>query len=263
MGNSYQVVADTLGSRKSRKVANNSYLCMTEGERDREGHPGQRGTIAYKLHETYVVLYHHNGSVELNSGGWRTVTTKDRINRCLRDYGPREYRVCSDRGVWYLYRDGIAVAGFADGMVIHPDGSLNGVDDTVAKHASNDRLNKLLGRYLRGLTPEVVARAIADDGGDCFYCKGIVSDAKLVNGKLVVAGPSESTDHLWDHLEERYYMYTLFANAVLAARHGSPSAVWAMIVADAKGENYDRQPRVSRLLTRDLSVYFRSALRCI
>ena len=58
------------GRMQSRKVANNTWL-------ERRGH----GYIALRLHATNVAEFFDDGSVVLNSGGWRTMTTKDRINR--------------------------------------------------------------------------------------------------------------------------------------------------------------------------------------
>lgn len=72
-------------SKRDRPLANN-----TRAE--------YRGSdaIAIRLHATDVVTYHRDGRIVLNSGGWRTVTTRDRIN----GYSPA--RVYSEHGVWYV-----------------------------------------------------------------------------------------------------------------------------------------------------------------
>lgn len=57
-------------NRGQRKVGNNTYAFI---ETD--------GTVAIELHGTKVVRFLTNGLVELNSGGWQTSTTKDRINK--------------------------------------------------------------------------------------------------------------------------------------------------------------------------------------
>jgi hypothetical protein len=56
-------------NHRSRKIANNTYL-----ERR------QDGVIAVRLHNTDVVTLYSDGRVVLNSGGWRTSTTAQRIN---------------------------------------------------------------------------------------------------------------------------------------------------------------------------------------
>ena len=59
---------------------------------------------AIRLHDTDVVTFEDN-KVILNSGGWRTPTTKDRINK----FSP--IRVNQEKGKWYvnslLFFDGI------------------------------------------------------------------------------------------------------------------------------------------------------------
>ena len=57
-------------NRKSRKIANNTYA---EIEYD--------DSVSISLHGTTVVKFFSNGLVQLNSGGYRTHTTKERIIR--------------------------------------------------------------------------------------------------------------------------------------------------------------------------------------
>jgi len=80
-----------------RKVGNNTYAEIL--------HDGSVGIV---LHSTYVVKIHPDNSATLNTGGWYTSTTKDRINK----YSP--VRVYQKRGEWYLnngtpYKDGMVV----------------------------------------------------------------------------------------------------------------------------------------------------------
>lgn len=65
----FSTASATLKKRESKKVGNNTYLVRISPE-----------TIGVKLHNTFVVEIHSDGTYTLNSGGWRTVTTKDRIN---------------------------------------------------------------------------------------------------------------------------------------------------------------------------------------
>ena len=71
---------------KTKKIANNTYLV----ERD-EG-------VAVRLHKTDIVLFKMNGSVVLNSNGWRTITTKKRMN----SYLPSWIGVYQLKGKWYV-----------------------------------------------------------------------------------------------------------------------------------------------------------------
>src|SRR6266704_3046148 len=70
------------------------------------------GAIAVKLHETDVVDFYSN-CIELNAGGWYTITTCAVMN----SYLPRGIQVASDRGKWYVFISGTPVR-FYDGMRI-------------------------------------------------------------------------------------------------------------------------------------------------
>lgn len=72
-------------NRKNRKIGNNTYA---EIEYD--------DSVSIILHGTTVVRLYPNGLVKLNSSGWRTSTTKDRINK----YSP--VKVYQKKHVWYL-----------------------------------------------------------------------------------------------------------------------------------------------------------------
>lgn len=106
-----------------RKLGNNTYL-------ERNG-----ADICVRLHATIIILFQPDGVTMLDSGGWRTVTTKARLN----EHGP--VNITSERGVWYVsipntkyrgweetpeetYWKRIAV--FTDGMRVLADGSIEG-----------------------------------------------------------------------------------------------------------------------------------------
>lgn len=84
-------------NRKQRKIDNNTTAYI---EYD--------GSVSVELHSTKVVVLYPNGLVKLNSGGWRTNTTKDRINK----YSP--VKVYQRKHVWYL-QDG---AEFEDNILV-------------------------------------------------------------------------------------------------------------------------------------------------
>ena len=100
-GYSFNEWDEILGTRNSRKVANNTYA-------ERIG----ADTIGIRLHNTYIVEYHRDRSIIINDGGYRTVTTKARIN----DFIPTTWRVFQQDWEWYvtgrqagscLYRSGM------------------------------------------------------------------------------------------------------------------------------------------------------------
>jgi len=86
-------------NRGQRKLGNNTY-----------GYIETDGTVSVELHGTKVVQFYPNGLVKLNSGGWRTHTTKKRINQ----YSP--VRVYQKNFEWFLndgtpFEDNIVVVG--------------------------------------------------------------------------------------------------------------------------------------------------------
>ena len=69
--------------------------------------------IALRYHGTSVVTWHRNGDVVLRSNGFRTVTTKARIN----DAAP--CRVWQHRFEWFVGQSSrLPVVPFTEGMVV-------------------------------------------------------------------------------------------------------------------------------------------------
>jgi hypothetical protein len=84
-----------------RKVGNNTYAEIL-----------QDGSIGIMLHSTYVVKIHTGDTYTMQTGGWYTVTTKDRINQ----YVPG--RVYQADGQWYYKHPNGKKYEFIDGMVV-------------------------------------------------------------------------------------------------------------------------------------------------
>ncbi len=77
-----------------------------------------RGThVAIRLHATDVVELYPNGDVVLNSGGWRTVTTKARMN----EYAPCV--ITQKNGDWFVRYAG-ETYGYCTGMRLCDDGTV-------------------------------------------------------------------------------------------------------------------------------------------
>ena len=93
--------------RLSRKLANNTYA-VCDGE-----------VLAIRLHQTNILTFYPDGSVRVSSGGWRTVTTKQRLNRFL----PGEIYVFSRDRQWWIKRpwQNRADEEFRDGWLISPE----------------------------------------------------------------------------------------------------------------------------------------------
>lgn len=184
---SYQDCHDLAATRR-RKLANNTFL-------ETDAAPESYGI---KLHATTVVRHHQDGTVELDSGGWRTVTTKDRMNR----FSP--LNVWSDRGVWFVSPDGqwsATPATFADGITWHPERGFSGAGDAADTSATRKRIRKYAADYTAALMAGDVPRP---GPGDCLICALRDKDGK----------PMPGTDHLESHMEESYFVPSLLASAI-------------------------------------------------
>lgn len=99
----YEEAKALLKGRESRKIGNNTYLVK------------KYKFIGVRLHNTYVVMFYEDGRIELDSGNWNTVTTKDRMNKYL----PRPWRVVQENFVWYLWNwETKEKRSFKDGMFV-------------------------------------------------------------------------------------------------------------------------------------------------
>jgi hypothetical protein len=102
---SYFDAQSYLNGKRRRKLCNNTYL---ENEDD---------FIGVLLHSTYVIRFYRDNAMELSSGGWETVTTKDCINSfqdrvsVYSDRLPSGSRWCvhSRSDIPYLFDSGIRI----------------------------------------------------------------------------------------------------------------------------------------------------------
>ncbi len=63
------------------------------------------GTLVVRYHSTDVVTVYPNGKIVLNTGGYRSATTKTRMNQASRQYG-LGFQVFQSKYDWYVEVDG-------------------------------------------------------------------------------------------------------------------------------------------------------------
>lgn len=206
----YESANGQLTGRNSerRKIANNTYL---ERRSDNK--------IAIRLHNTDILTFSPNGDITLDSGGWKTVTTKARMN----DYLP--CRIWSERGVWYVHLNGTKVP-YADSMVIHSDGTITGQAEDPQGVM---KLKRRIARYSQAFIEAFIAGEVpVPSNGDCWYCALRTAKVETVaigngiakmasdfgtNGKTL-GEAFRDTSHLEMHMEEKYYVPSLLARAI-------------------------------------------------
>jgi hypothetical protein len=184
----YKSANDQLQGRnsQSRKLANNTYL-------QRRG-----DDIVVMLHVTDIVIFKPDGTIVLDSGGWRTPTTKERMNDHV------SVRIYQAQGVWYVSKNGKSVV-FQDKMVIGPRGGLTGGGGREEKRLI--KLSKDINAYAKGFVQAIIDLEVDEpSGGDCWFCC-----MKSEDGKTMGDGNAE---HLLEHMREKYYVPSLLMNAV-------------------------------------------------
>jgi hypothetical protein len=105
----YVAAAQFLGDRDSVKLGNNTYLeRVTERVYEDGKMPQERTVIAVRLHNTQIVRFYEDGTKSLHTGGWQTVTTKDRLNEFCGN------KIFQQKRCWYY---GSIEVPFYEGML--------------------------------------------------------------------------------------------------------------------------------------------------
>jgi len=177
------------GITKSRKVGNNTFEYECDDER------------RIRLHHTDIVTYKANGNIVLNTGGWQTVTTKDRINK-------EGFCIWQEKRVWYLSHGGETYI-YQDGMTLKPDGSVIGAGKLPDK-----ALIKNIKQYAKDFASSLPVDL--PNGGDCWYC--LMFDKEKPPQEV-------SQQHLLDHIDEKYYVPALLWN-VLQSKGAGKAWYW-------------------------------------
>ena len=165
------------------------------------------GTRVIRLHRIDILVFKPNGDVVLNSDGWQTVTTKERMNKFL----PKDWGIYQKKNVWYLskgeywsdpdrkswvYQDGITILG------------TGGVSGASKDRKELDKRLKQIKVYVDGFMKKLVARELKQPGnGDCWFCLFKDKDGRTW-------GDHSGNDHILNHFRQKYYVPSLLVNAV-------------------------------------------------
>jgi hypothetical protein len=177
-------------------------------------HYKTRGGSAIQFHDTVIIRESDEG-VFLYSGGWRTPTTKNRLNHYLvsrhyRDAWPRMHIYQHD-GIWYLYNGKDHV--FSEGMLISHDGKRVLRTDASEVNRMRD-VRKKIKAYcaeVRRIWEDEERRAELFDSvhGDCLFCQCEVQN-------------EAACDAIESHLDECYVMISLIYNALKSRGYVDP-----------------------------------------
>jgi len=173
-----------------RKIANNTYAKINDNENKID------------------ILYHGNLIIEmyldrviLHDAGYRTFTTKERLNWFL----PLGVNLYQKNYNWYISNNwGMAPFIYQDGVIVYTDKHIENAAKDTSKEKS--KLIKQVNQYCNDYMTELIAGNVpAPSNGDCWGCLFI----DVETGKTVMGN-----DHLLSHIEEKYYVPSLLTRAV-------------------------------------------------
>lgn len=245
--------------------------------------------IAVRYHVTDIVVYCRNGDVEVNTGGWNTLTTRGKIDQYMplkectyestdggtATYMGRKWTLFSNmgelvvvQGSWSKDKRRAAVK-ILRRATLRADGTIESDCDKVSLHEqkawrkrSAEFAKEFVDKFLKG---EIPAPAV----GDCWYCgmREVKTDKPLGES---VNDSSHIVDHMGmgpDGMDEVYYVPSMLYNAT--ETFGAPydknvlAAFWTSqtddFVIEAR-KRYSEQESVQRRLTTYLRRYIRKQL---
>jgi hypothetical protein len=160
-----------------------------------------------RLHHTDIIFRYKKGSKvieELNTGGWNTRTTKERISQfsTLRQYN---LAISSKLGAWYVMNrqnNWNTISRFYDGITF-VNGRIKG-KSLQSNEAKVKVIKAKIKKYCAKITKENLPMP---DGGDCFYCAFMDKEGKQL-------------DHLKSHIKEGYIHGSILVNAMREKGYG-------------------------------------------
>lgn len=202
--------------------------------------------MRYRLHNTDIVRRLPDGSAILNSGGYQTITTKERMNR----YMPAGYSLYQEQGLWHVRRhdDGTTI-DYLDGMNV--PGAFATAGKRGAKAAADAKMwRKRINAFAKSVND---LKCLPEPGsGDCWYCCVRTADGKSL-GEV-----TENVSHLRKHVKDGYLHGSLIFNALQWAGYKNPEFVFhADDHALRRGEKngaWHCQKSLRRYLLRNLGL---------
>ena len=191
----YETAKNQWDNTRKRKLANNTYLVKSQAD----------DSFGIKLHNTIIIELYPNKTV-FNTNGWRTVTTKARINEFT------EFNCYQDRGIWYIGK-GISwnknfnsFVVFADNITYnHKASKWSKIGESPQK---TQTLRRQIKKYAKDFTKALFAGEVSKpSNGDCWYCSLYTQDKKPLGEA------ANNQTHIKEHIKESYFVPSLCLNA--------------------------------------------------
>jgi len=176
--------------KKSKRIGNNTFEVIYNNN-----------DKAIRLHYTNIVTYKNDGRIILNTGKWKTVTTKQRMNASL-----EKLSIYQKNHIWYViqnkdYKNPIL---FYDNMVFDNKGNLLS-EKKIDNTKKNNKLKNQIKKYCNLLDNKEMP---LPDYGDCWYCLMKTNNNKTLGDAI------ENNQHLMNHIKENYLHGSILINAM-------------------------------------------------
>ena len=198
------------------------------------------GNEHIRLHNTTIITKTPDGKVILHSGGYKSKTTKERIN----DFSG--YTLYQKKSIWYVHSrygsaDNYPSIPFYDGMIL-PDSFLKPLQGSTSDIAGDTtKLVKEINTF-----SDLIVKGVKwpmPSEGDCWACS-----MKDKAGKIM-GESGDNKAHLIEHMKESYMHGSLIVNAMLQAGY-----------QDKQIGFYWNSPNLNDTVKRAVRKYLKKAL---
>ena len=125
----------------------------------------ENGSSSIRFHNTDIITFNPDNTIVLNSGGYRTITTKERINK----FAP--VNIFQKNGLWYLANNNNYPHNFDDAYLFYDNCIINNEGKLLSKPLNNEKtivkvkkLKKQINDYCNLITKDNLPYP---DNGDC------------------------------------------------------------------------------------------------
>ena len=204
---------------KGKKIDHNTYLRKEEND------------FLVKLHNTDIIRISQKNVYTVNTGGWQTPTTKDRLNNYL------PIRLFQEKHIWYyvgpnpdtIYFDWKDKKPFFEGLQCNLNGKvLNPPNQskTEKEKAKRKKLDKMIKTYIQGFIEDIKKNGLGEpSNGDCFGCLMVSADKGIIRGEMH-KNEVMGFDHYISHFKEKYFVRSLLWKAIQERGYMNPAVIW-------------------------------------
>lgn len=202
----------------------------------------KEGEVRYRLHNTDIAVIEDGKTITLFTGGWKTVTTKDRINKILRDFLWHDvHMLVNQRNSKWFVSGGVE---FFEGIKITRDGQVSEPPKSALREAAQvEAWMKRVNTWAKKIRKD---GPMLPNGGDCWCCMFITN---RVGGPVpTIEELKKDPGHLIQHLKENYLHGTLLVLAMKVGGYNDSQIGYFFNLALKEGGNEFYRKRIATCL---------------